>query len=298
MKRFVIFICLVIMSISAQSEEMPQWNESYEYLYGMNVTDASGDILPEAPLSAEYLRAGIIVEIINGMPSSDTCMLMFLLNGHLQPFYLDDQKYAYITSPIEGNGQISYYVRFDELFLTDCQINYLQIVTVGLVDVLPDDENDPIDHYMNSVTIPFFSDEFANTYVPVSTAEYALPTGIVNKRCDDYCQLDFYTEIGDEQITYPPFVQYLTADACSFHIIATGKYNMMQMLVVCDGIPQVNEDLSLDCFYLKYSYGYESCFTPENLSIGSHQVFAIAYPIYNMSWFSASTPKISFSITQ
>lgn len=298
MKMFVIFICLVIIPISAQSEEMPQWNEYYEYLYGMNVTDASGATLPEAPLSAEYLHAGIIVEIINGMPSSDTCMLLFLLNGHLQPFYLDDQKYTYITSPIEGNGRILYHVRFDELLLSDCQINYLQIVSVGLINVLPDDENDPIDHYMNSLTIPFFADEFANTYVPATVAEYALPSGILNERCDDYCQLDFYTEINDEQITYPPFVQDLTSDACSFHIIATGKYNMMQMLVVCDGIPCVNKDLSLNCFYLKYGYGYVFNFTPGDLCIGSHQVFAIAYPVYNMSWFSASTPKISFNITQ
>lgn len=298
MKQFVVLICLALLSMTAGAEEMPQWTEDYEYLYGMNITDADGGFLPEAPLDADYLREGITVDIINGMPYSDKCMLLFLLNGHLQPFNLDDETYTYVTFCIDGNERISWNVRFDALFIADCQINYLQVVSIGLLDVCPFDENDPIDHYINAVTIPFSTEELANTYVPVAQAQYALPEGIRNQRCDDYCLLDFYAEISDEQITYPPFVQEKKAEECAFHIIATGKYNIMQLLVVLDGVPYVEEDMSLKCFSLKDGYGYDFTFAPDGLEIGAHQVFAIAYPIYNTAMFSTSTPKIRFHITQ
>lgn len=299
MKHPGILICLILLFFSdANAEGMPQWTKDCEFLYGMNVTDMNGELLPGAPLDVAYLREGIQVEIINGMPYSDRCMLLFLLNGHLQPFYVDDEKYLYISFLIDGNEHISWNIRFDELFLTDNQIHYLQCVSIGLLDVRPIDINDPIDHYINAVTIPFFTDELANTYIPMALAQYRLPDGIVRERCGNSCQLDFYQKVSNQQITYPPFVQNITSDACSFNLIATGKYNVMQMIMICDEIPYVSDDLSLICFSLEYGYGYTYNFAPNGIKTGSHQAFGIAFPIYNTALFSTSTPKISFTITQ
>lgn len=286
-------VCVVILEVCL-SEEMPEWTEQTDYLYGMFITDIDGEVLPPAPIDVSVIRGGISIEIINGMPYADKFVLLAVLDGHIQPFYIDDVGYDYFIYNIGANEHAFVRVTFQDLHLADTGVHYLHILCVGLLDKLPADEYDPIADYSISVTLPFVTDEEANTSIDFMRPDVPLPKKIIDENTDHYCRLNFFDRMEEDGIYYPDFVQKISGDEAEFTLIAAGDFQLMQVIIFYDDKPYIGNDGALPCFWVTKDNGCKWGYTLPVDTDGPHQTFAITLPLFNTCGSISSTPKIMF----
>lgn len=203
----IIIAIILLIALPAAAEDMPEWNEDFEYLYGMQIYDADGEYIYDALLDMNILH---------------------------------------------------------------------------------------VSGFVTSITLPIINDVYPNTTIDLKHSNYELPQMVVKKHCDESCQINFFESITDEHIVFPKFIQEISSDECKFDIIATGTHNLMQMLVIVDGAPYIDDDLELECFSLDEGNGYEYTVDLKNMAEGEHQIFALALPIYNIPEFIPTAPKIVF----
>lgn len=159
MKRLILILFLLMLMIpQVHADPLPQWEENVTYLYGMSIYQGNGDFLPEAPIISDYLHDGIMVSVQNGMPYEDDCVLMFVLNGYVQPFRIDGRTVYCKPYHIEAKQSLDFKVTFDELKVADSGIQYLHVISVGLLQHMPSDQFDYNDFYSNVWTIPFLTE--------------------------------------------------------------------------------------------------------------------------------------------
>ena len=293
-RRICVFIACFAILEACLSEEMPQWTEQTEYLYGMFITGIDGEPLPPSPLDSSVIRNGIRMEIINGMPYPDRFVLLAVLNGHIQPFYIDDVRYDYCISDIGANAHAIINATFQELYLADTGVHYLHILCVGLLDKLPADEHDPVADYSISITLPFATDEEANTSIDFMQPDVPLPKKIVDENTDHYCRLNFLDRIEEDGIYYPDFVQEISDGEAEFTLIAAGDFQLMQAIIFYDDKPCIGNDGALPCFWVTEDNGCKWEYTLHADTDGPHQTFAIALPLFDKSGLISATPKIRF----
>lgn len=292
-KICVFIVCVVLLEVCL-SEEMPKWAENIDYLYGMFITDIDGEVLPPAPIDVSSIRNGICIEIINGMPYADKFMLVAVLDGHIQPFYIDDIKYEYFTDNIDANEHMFIRATFQDFHLADTGVHYLHILCVGLLDKLPADEHDPVADYSVSVTLPFITDEEANTSIDFMLPDVPLPKKIIDENTDHYCRLNFFDRMEEDGIYYPDFVQKITTDEAKFTLIAAGDFQLMQAIIFYDDKLYIGNDGALPCFWVTKDNGCKWEYTIQVDTDGPHQTFAIALPLFDKGILISSTPKIMF----
>lgn len=293
-KRIWTFIlCAAILEVCL-AEEMPQWTEQTEYLYGMFITGIDGEMLPPSPMDISVIRDGISIEIINGMPYADRFVLLAVLDGHIQPFYIDDVGYDYFTYNIDANEHAIIRAIFQDLYLADIGVHYLHILCVGLLDRMPVDEYDPIADYLISVTLPFTTDEEPNTSIEFTAPELVLPEKITGDLDDHYCRFNFFDRMDEDGIYYPHFVQKISDEEVKFTLTAAGDCQLMQVIIFHDEKPYTGEDGALPCFWVTGDKGWKWEYALPVDAEGTHQTFAIALPLFNTGGLISSTPKIMF----
>ena len=297
-KICVIFVVLFMATCCCMGEEMPEWTEQTDYLYGLYITDMEGGALPPAPMDVSVLENGIRIEIINGMPYADRFSLVAILNGHVQPFYIEGEPVDYLTSEIEGDGHLFFDVAFRDFYVSDVGVQYLHLLCVGILDRVPKSEWDAISNYSVAVTLPFQTQEAANVAIPFQSPQMTLPEEVTKNYCDYYCMLDFYDRIEGNSIYFPPCIQETEDNSAEFTLIATGDCQMMQVVTFFDGAPCANEDRTIPCFWLARGNAWQFSFSLPAQGEGSHQAFAVALPLFGTSGVIPATPKIQFYCTQ
>jgi len=296
MRIFTAILSLILFCPLLAYASAPEWTDDTTFLYGTFVFDIEGNKLPQAPINETYLHDGLSIKITNGMPYADRFLILFLLNGHLQPYYIENEKYLYESYELAANSSIVLEACFEDLFIVDADIQCLQIIVIGLLDRLPKNENDPIESFSNMVTIPFLADSPVNAELPMQGEKIALPETVSLRMRDVDNIILFYENISKERIIYPPFKQEIRQSSFTLHIISIGDEQIIQTLVLCDGIPYTGDNLQIPCFYLERGYGYAFSLTIDNLSPGIHQFYAVSCPVSDPMGFSITTTKLRIDV--
>lgn len=295
-KTFVLMLyTLVVLQVSCYASMM-EWTDNMTFLYGMNIYDVNGSYLPDTMFSINYLREGLTIEVTNGMPYSDQFMLLFLLNGHLQPYYIDDIKSEYGYYEIDASSTIEIKVWFNEVFIVDSDVQYLHVITIGLLNQIPENQYDSLDGYSNMCTLPFYTHEPANTTIDILTSNIKMSDSIKDSIGITSNMICFYDYIGTNCIYYPPYVHGTIDSSYETNILCTGDDQVLSILVIVDNIPCVRNDLSTLCYRAEYGYAYDYNISFNGIGKGIHQIYAISCPVFDCIVIPATTAKISITV--
>ena len=299
MKRFtalIIFFLLVLQIGNAESAL--EWEEGATFLYGMSIYQANGESLSKPAVDMASLNDGLLIRIENGMPYFDRGILLFVLDGKIQSFSIDDEKVFFSEFTIGANTVIEVKVRFDELYMSDDEAEkYLHVVQIGLLDHVPSDEYDYNDVYANVCSIPIvpqkdkaiieaFEDELE--LIPVSSRVYEdiLENGGIICFSEKMDEKHIYIRNCIEEGTLPYQLQ----------VTAVNEPQELSILLLADGKPWQPEK-PLCSGYALSGHALQKTYTFSDLQPGDHQLCAIMIPMNESIALPIATPKMLLCIS-
>lgn len=297
MKKTLIILIYFLLLIPwiAQAEPPLEWEEDTTYLYGMSIRQSDGRPLPKPPLNAGLIKEGLTINIQNGMPQEDTSLLLFVLNGQILPFSVKGEEETYYHEIyLAANAGTDIEVCFAEWPLTEAEIQFLHVVSVGLLAWMPEDEHDYMDVYANICSIPFHPHEQANIKLSdnlhsvwVSDATYSEATV-----GGDMIYLTDKIKLGD--IYVKPVIEAAELPySLTVTVIAPEK--AVSILPFVDGKP-LNPEQTLFSGQAESRQALQAVYELNNLSPGPHQFFAIMLPISDSIHFPVATPRMRLNI--
>lgn len=297
MKRIILALALfILMTQVGNAEPMPEWEENATFLYGTSIYQGDGDFLPEAPVDEEILRKGLTIKIQNGMPYADRGIFMLLLNGRIQPFFVDGERQYFDEFVIDANASIEAKVALDELYTTDEEVQYLHVVTVGLLDRMPAHEHDYDDVYTNICSIPFAAEGGGSATISDQLKAIPISDEIYGDTAGNNGYICFSEKIDGEHIYIKPCIEEGTLPY-RLEVTAIAPPKALSFLLLVDGEPWPPEG-ELYSGHASAGCALQATYELDNLQPGAHQICAIMCPIDEAIDVPIATPRLMLCVPE
>lgn len=300
MKRIIVLIIFFLLALQiSNAEPALEWEEGATFLYGMSIYQADGESLTKPAVETDVLRDGLLIRVENGMPYFDRGILLFILDGRIQPFFIGDKEMYFSEFTIAANTAIEIKVRFDELYMLNDEINrYLHIVQIGLLDHVPSNEFDYNDVYTNICSIPVVPQKGeANADATVDELELVpISPQIYEDTMENGGIICFSQKIDTEHIYIRQCIEEGVLPY-QLQVTAVDRPQKLSVLLLVDGEPWQPEK-PLCSGYSSPGYALQKTYALGDFQPGDHQLCAIMIPMNESIALPITTPKMLLHINK
>lgn len=285
----VLCICIITMVCLTGIAESIRGQENYStgFSTGMMVRDVNGNKFNTKEFQEELLHDGLQVTICNNSLYEDKYTFMCILNGHVQPFIMNEKYYEYHVFNIESGEQITFNVKFGDLFIIDNDMQYLNVITLGMGDYIPENDTYNLsgDHIVSGI-LCFKAETEVNTTLEIKDYNYVLNDSQYNQ----YGYTDRVYWLGQitEDVICDVDDSYIVENAVfEQDIICISEGRTLQVIMLLDDVPYVSDDMPIICYNSQENaYIYKCIYN--DLPSGVHRVSVLQAPLFEDGWAGIS----------
>ncbi|MBQ4088872.1 MAG: hypothetical protein IJC56_03205 [Clostridia bacterium] len=264
-----------------------EWGANNTGKMAMQMLNMDGEVINTHANEEQLLHDGFKVGLISGFPVERDFTLMFILNGHIQPYYYNGELCDYSVHTVDAKGSCDIPVSFGELYLTDEEQQFMYAVAVTDVvnndgsEWVPSDKWDAPPGFSGALTIDFRPESEPNTEIEYVQDYELLPDDWGRASVMWYNKYDTLNEPdrnSERTRIHTAECFYTSNDGTFEHKYAAGG-GKVQIVCLVDNIPYVNDNGKLTCLDLKYEVMCLQTANVEGLERGEHKIWMLQVPI-------------------
>ena len=295
-RALILAAVLLVLSITAlggniyyermTSEDMV-WGPTSSGEMAMQMLSMDGEVINTHANEEQLLHDGFKVGLVSGFPVEREFTLMFILNGHIQPYYYNGELCDYSVHTVDARGVCDIPVSFGELYLTDAEQQFMYAVAV--TDLVRNDGSEwvPLDKYdappgfSAALTIDFRPESDSNTEIEYVRDYELLPDdwGQASVLWDNkYDTLNEPDKNIERTRIYTAECFYTSNDGTFEQKFAAGG-GKVQIVCLVDNVPYLTDNGKLTCLDLKREVMCLQTARVEGLEPGEHKIWMLQVPI-------------------